>query len=316
MARKPRVHIPGGIYHVILRGNGGQRIFFGEADQRQLEALITEGIRRFGYRVHGYCWMPNHVHLLVQVGRIGLSAIVQNLSFRYTRWVNHRQQRRGHLFQGRYQAILVDADSYLLELIRYVHLNPVRAGLVADPAAYPHSGHRAYLGKADVPWLHRDWVLGQFASTESAAQRRYRRFIAAGMTEGHRVDLYQGGPDNRILGDDRFAEAVERTARREVRRHVPLERVVTAGAEVAAIALDRLCSASRDRASARARALVAYVVLAQDLGTLTALSRILQRDVATLSNGARMVREQLPEDAVLRERVAMLTRILRRRTTQ
>ena len=316
MARKPRVHIPGGVYHVILRGNGGQRIFFGEADHRQLEALIAEGIRRFGYRVHGYCWMPNHVHLLVQVGRIGLAVIVQNLAFRYTRWVNRRRRRGGHLFGGRYQAILVDADSYLLELIRYVHLNPVRAGLVADPSAYPHSGHRAYLGHADVPWLHRDWVLGQFASTESVARRRYRRFIAAGMAEGHRVDLYQGGPDSRILGDDRFAEAVERQARREVHRQVPLERIVAVGAEVADIALDRLCSVSRDRASARARALLAYVVLTQERGTLTALSRILQRDVATLSNGARMIRERLPEDAVLREQVAMLTQKLQLRITQ
>ena len=130
------------------------------------------------------------------------------------------------------------------------------------------------------------------------------------------MDLYQGGPDSRILGDDRFAEAVERQARREVHRQVPLERIVAVGAEVADIALDRLCSVSRDRASARARAVLAYVVLTQEQGTLTALSRILQRDVATLSNGARMVRDRLPEDAALREQVAMLTQKLQMKITQ
>jgi putative transposase len=311
MARKPRVHVPGGVYHVILRGNGGQRIFFSEADHRQLEALITEGIRRFGYRVHGYCWMPNHVHLLVQVGRIGLSTIIQNLAFRYTRWLNGRQRRRGHLFQGRYQAILVDADSYLLELIRYVHLNPVRAGLVADPGAYPHSGHRAYLGHAHVPWLHCEWVLGQFADTEGAARRRYRRFIQAGVSEGHRADLYRGSTDSRILGDDHFAEAMARQSRIPVRRAIPIERIVAAGATVVGIDQDRLCSPSRDRGSARARALLAYTVVTYGQATLTALSRILHRDVATLSNGAAMVRNRLAEDSVLRDQIATLRQRLR-----
>lgn len=316
MARKPRVHVPGGVYHVILRGNGGQPVFFGEADHGQLEALITEGVRRFGYRVHGYCWMPNHVHLLIQVGRIGLSAIIQNLAFRYTRWVNRRQRRRGHVFQGRYQAILVDADSYLLQLIRYVHLNPVRSGLVADPAAYPHSSHRAYLGQADVPWLHRDWVLGQFANTEAAARQRYRRFIEAGLAEGHRADLYRGGPDSRILGDDRFAESVERQGRKALRRPIPIERILAAGADVVGIDPDRLCSVSRDRGSARARALLAYVVVTHGQSTLTALSRIVHRDVATLSNAASLVRDRMSEDPVLRDHVTTLLQRLQISITQ
>jgi putative transposase len=316
MARKPRIHVPGGVYHVILRGNGGQPIFFGEGDHGQMEDLIADGVRRLGYRVHGYCRMPNHVHLIVQVGRIGLSAIVQNLAFRYTRWVNRHQRRRGHLFQGRYQAILVDADSYLLELVRYVHLNPVRAGLVADPAAYPHSGHRAYLGQTDVPWLHREWVLGQFADTEGAARRLYRRFIERGLAEGHRADLYQGAADSRILGDDHFAESIERSCQRPLRRRIPIGKIVAVGAEAMGIELDRLCSPSRDRALARARALLAYVVVTHGCSTLTALSRIVHRDVATLSNGAAMVRERLAEDPVLQERATTLEQRLQIPITQ
>lgn len=316
MARKPRVHVPGGFYHVILRGNGGQPIFFGEADRGQLGSLITDGTRRFGYRVHGYCWMPNHAHLVVQVARIGLSVIVQNLAFRYTRWVNRRQRRRGHLFQGRYQAILVDADSYLLELVRYVHLNPVRARLVTDPAAYPHSSHRAYLGRANVPWLHREWVLGLFADTEAAARHRYRRFIEAGVAEGHRAEFYRGEMDSRILGDDRFVESVERQGRKDSPRRIPLERIVAAGADVAAIAYDRLCSASRDRESARARALLAYLVVTHGLATLTALSRIVHRDVATLSNAARIFRDRLTDDPVVRDQVKTLAERLHIAITQ
>jgi REP element-mobilizing transposase RayT len=299
MARKPRIHVPGGLYHVILRGNAGQSIFFAEADIPHLEALLAEGIRRFGHRVHAYCWMPNHIHLLIQVSRIGLPAIVQNLAFRYTRWVNQRQRRRGHLFQGRYQAILVDADRYLLALIRYIHLNPVRAGLVSTPGDYPHSSHRAYLGDHSIPWLHTAWVLGQVAATISEARRRYRRLIAAGLSEGHRPELYRGTRDTRILGDDHFIESVERQARQAVSRRIPIEQFVKRVSAVLRLDPDALRSPSRERGLARARALMAYLVIEHGAGTLTALGTLLHRDVATLSNGARRIRDRLIEDPAL-----------------
>jgi REP element-mobilizing transposase RayT len=136
MARKPRVYFPGALYHVILRGNGGQTIFFDDKDRTRFCFLVQEGIERFGHRIHAFCLMSNHVHLAIQVGEVSLSRILQNLSFRYTRWVNGRQSRTGHLFQGRYKAVLVDADIYLQVLTRYIHLNPVRAGIVKEPEAY------------------------------------------------------------------------------------------------------------------------------------------------------------------------------------
>lgn len=104
MARKPRLHVPGGLYHVILRGNQGQDLFFSTEDRRELYRLIGDGVARFGHRVHALCAMTNHLHLAAQVGEVPLPPIVQNLAFRYTRWVNQRQHRMGHLFQGRYKA--------------------------------------------------------------------------------------------------------------------------------------------------------------------------------------------------------------------
>jgi len=162
MARKPRLHVVGGVYHVMVRGNGGQDIFFEKGDRFHLYLLIQEGLERYGHRVHGFCCMPNHIHFVMQVQDTPLSQILHNLSFRYTRWINTQQARSGPVFQGRYKAILVDADQYLLQLIRYIHLNPVRAGLVKDPVAYPWSSHRAYLGREELPWLSKDWVLSYF----------------------------------------------------------------------------------------------------------------------------------------------------------
>ncbi|MFO7813311.1 MAG: transposase [Pelovirga sp.] len=139
MSRKPRIHYPGAIYRVILRGNARQAIFFDEADRCRFSLLGQEGTARSGHRVVALCQLTNHVHLAIQVGDAPLSRIIQNPSFPHTRWINWQQQRCGHLFQGRYKAVLVDADSHLLELTAYIHLNLVRAGVVDKPQNYPWS---------------------------------------------------------------------------------------------------------------------------------------------------------------------------------
>ena len=116
--------------------------------------------------------MTNHVHLIVQVDQVPLSRLMHNLASRYSHRMNWRRTRSGHLFQGRFKAVLADGESYLLELVRYVHLNPVRAKLVARPEAYPWSGHRAYLGREPLAWLTTDWILGQFGTGPAQATAR------------------------------------------------------------------------------------------------------------------------------------------------
>jgi hypothetical protein len=152
--------------------------------------------------------MTNHVHLAIQVGDVPLSRIMQNLAFRYTRWVNWRQNRSGHLFQGRFKAVLVDADAYLLELTRYIHLNPLRARLVQSPEDYPWSSHNAYLGKVTIPWLTTDWVLAHFAPHPKQARDAYEDFFEQGVDGGH-VQAYHSGSanDSRLLGDDTFIDS-------------------------------------------------------------------------------------------------------------
>lgn len=146
MARQPRVHLSGGYYHVMMRGNLGRDLFFSKSDRSHFLFLCQEGIERYGHRIHAFCLMDNHVHLLIQVGFVPLPKIIQNLSFRYTKFINRQTKETGHLFQGRYKAILVDADAYLLELSRYIHLNPVRSGLSEKPDDFEWSSHRAYIG--------------------------------------------------------------------------------------------------------------------------------------------------------------------------
>ncbi|XSG84916.1 MAG: transposase [Methylohalobius sp. ZOD2] len=204
----------------MLRGNEGQRIFFKDEDRAHFSSLVAEGVERFGHRIHAYCWMDSHVHLAVQVAEVPLSRIMQNMAFRYTRWINRREGRYGHLFQGRYKAILVDADSYLRELIRYIHLNPVRAGLVEDPKDYPWSGHLPYLSGTGPEWLTTDWVLSQFHSHSETARARYAKFVMDGMGGSRRPEFQTGSAEGRLLGDDGFIERVLRQANQPVPKSV------------------------------------------------------------------------------------------------
>ena len=207
MARRPRIHHQGALYHVILRGNGKQDIFFDDQDRYRFYLLLQEGVERFQCRIHAFCLMTNHVHLVVQVEDIPLSRIMQNISFRYTRWINWCHNRSGHLFQVRYKAVLVDGDSYLLELVRYVHLNPVRAGIAASPDDYPWTGHKAYCGRETIPWLCSDLALGMLSRKRNAAISAYSAFVSDGIVEGRRGEFHgEGTADSRIFGDEEFVQ--------------------------------------------------------------------------------------------------------------
>lgn len=152
MPRQPRIHFPGAVYHVMLRGNGGQDIFLDSGDRSRFLFLLQQGVERFGHRIHAYCLMSNHVHFALQVANVSLSKIMQNLGFRYTQYFNRKLERSDHLFQGRFKAILLDEENYLLELVRYIHRNPVRAGMVKDLDEFVWSSHGCYLGAGATPW--------------------------------------------------------------------------------------------------------------------------------------------------------------------
>jgi REP element-mobilizing transposase RayT len=289
MARKPRLHENGGVYHVMLRGNGGQGIFFDDDDRYHFYLLLQQGIARYGHRIHGFCLMSNHVHLAIQVGEEPLAKIMQNLSFRYTRWVNRKQKRIGHLFQGRYKAIMVDRDTYLLELVRYIHLNPVRAKLVRQPQAYAWSGHRAYIGQEALPWLTTDWVFSQFGARLTASRKRYEAFAHEGQGEGRRDDFHRGGDnDQRILGDDRFAERMLNKPCTPTRR-ITLDKLIKMVGHEYRLTESDLASAGRERQASEARCVIGWLAQKSGLVTLTEVGKRFGRDVTTLSRGVRQL---------------------------
>jgi len=289
MARKPRIHYPGAVYHVILRGNAGDPIFFDDRDRYRLYLILQYAVEKFRCRIHAFCLMRNHIHLVVQVDEIPLSRIMQNISLRFTKWINHAQSRTGHLFQGRYKALLIDGDEYLLELVRYVHLNPVRAGTAATSEEYPWTGHRGYLGKEFIPWLTTDFVLPMLSPGIEQARNAYESFVRDGMGEGRRDEFHCGTCEGRILGDDAFAEETLVRANQKGERDYSLDEVVRAVCAHFQIPEEKLKAPGKVRPMTEARAVAAAVVQVSLHLRLTDLAKLLGRDVSALGKAAQRV---------------------------
>lgn len=181
MTRPLRIELAGGLYHVTSRGDRREDIYFNDADRLFWLTLLGAVCRRFNWRCHAWCQMTNHYHLVVETPEANLAQGMRQLNGVYTQHINRQHRRVGHVFQGRYQAILVERDAYLLELARYVVLNPVRAGLVAAPGDWPWSSWHATAGKETAPdWLETGWLLGQFHGSTDQARRAYLDFVRAG----------------------------------------------------------------------------------------------------------------------------------------
>jgi len=171
-----RIHVPGGLYHAVLRGNHREAIFHCRDDYQAFEAIVVAHLARYEARLHAYCWMPNHVHRAVQVGTAPLGRLMQAVASNYARRKQRSVPTTGHLFERRDRAKLVAADAYLLALVRYIHRNPVRAGLAGDPGEYAWSSHRAYLGLGRPRWLNTELTLALPGSPTSAPIEAYRRY--------------------------------------------------------------------------------------------------------------------------------------------
>lgn len=204
MSRPLRIAFPGAIYHVTSRGNARAAIFIDNDDKQQFLQLLAFCVVRFNWVCHAYCLMDNHFHLLIETPDANLQEGMRQLNGSYTQRFNRGHGRVGHLFQGRYKAILVERDSYLLELCRYLVLNPVRANMVAHAGQYPWSSYQATAGLATCPdWLHTDWLLGQFAKRKSNAQKKYSQFVIEGVQSESPWKKLQGQV---LLGDTSFVD--------------------------------------------------------------------------------------------------------------
>ena len=311
MGRRPRIHFAGAFYHVIARGNGGQKVFREDGDYRLYLKFLQEYKKRFGFYLYGYALMPTHVHFLIEAGETALSKVMQSLQFRYTRNINIKYRTWGHLFQGRYKAIICERDSYFLELSAYLHLNPVRAGLVEDPSKYPWSSYPSYMGQEKGDLVDRDFLFSQFSVKRSVARREYEQFVKSRMGQGHRDDFYKL-KDQRFLGPDEFVDDVHHRVKEEpsLFYELPIEEIVSAVEYTLGIAKYIFYSFTRSRQGAWGRAVVAFLGKKWGGYQLKRFAEHFKRDPAVMSKGVRGVEEKLTEDGAFARSVERMEKIL------
>jgi putative transposase len=190
MARPLRINYPGAFYHVTSRGNDRKNVFKSERDREKFIEYLDSATQRYDAVIHAFCLMDNHYHFLLETPSGNLPQIMRHINGAYTTYFNVKRARSGHLFQGRYKAILVEIDEYAKELSRYIHLNPVRAKMAKTPEEYKWSSYQFYIGAQKPPdWLYRNFILGYFGNKVSIAQKEYRKFVSILVSEKYSSPL-------------------------------------------------------------------------------------------------------------------------------
>ena len=213
MARAPRIQFEGAVYHLTSRGNCREDVFFSDQDRWVFLKILGKVVREHEWICHAYCLMTNHYHLLIETPRPNLSRGMHQLNGGYTQYVNHAHSRTGHLFQGRFKSILIQKDSHLIELSRYIVLNPVRAGMCAEPEDYMWSSFRATLELVRRPgFLKSERLLSQFSSNLDIARCSYRKFVSEGKMHKPWDDMLGSGLDltpTHVNGEENAKDEVE-----------------------------------------------------------------------------------------------------------
>lgn len=250
MPRQARLDVPGALHHIMVRGANQSALFEDEQDRARFLERLGEKVTEARASVYAWALMDTHAHILFKSGQEGISAVMRKLLTWYAQYYNRRHRRRGHLFENRYKSILCDEDHYLLPLIRYIHLNPVRAGVIKvlkKLDSYPWSGHSTIMEKTRHDWMDTAYVLSLFANRKRAARSAYRTFIAEGMGMGRIPELTGGGlirskggwsqvlsarrkgqaeeSDERILGSGDFVNAILKEAEEKTRAQLKLRRI-------------------------------------------------------------------------------------------
>ncbi len=288
MARRPRIHVPGGFYHVTLRGNHQQRIFFADTDRLLLNEIVARALEKFESRLHAYCWMDNHIHMLIEVGESPLGCLMRQIASGFARRMQRNLGTTGHFFERRYHARLVAIETYLKVAVRYIHMNPVAAGVVKDPRDYPWSSHRDYLN-GGRSWITTDFVLAVFGSTRSPAVAAYEAFLAdEPVVDWESALKTETGSTESLRGDTPTMREQPVTTNQP---RQTLDELVAEACRVFMISKDRLDSPVRDSVVSKVRAWIALHARKRAIATLSDVARRLNRTEATLRQAMRELAE-------------------------
>ena len=306
MARPLRIIYPGAFYHVTSRGNEKKDIFKSRRDREKFLEYLESAAERYGAVIYAYCLMSNHFHLFMQTPEGNLSQIMRHIIGAYTTYFNIKRKRAGHLFQGRYKSVLVEADEYAAELTRYIHLNPVKAGITAKADEYQWSSYRAYIGAVSTPeWLEPGLILGSFGNNEQVSRKNYRDFVEKLDIEAYESPL-KSAVGGSVLGSPDFIEEITETHLKErgadkdipALRHFsnkpPLEEIIEFARE--AISNEKL-----------ARQVCIYLCHKYSGVTLKEIAVKFDVGVTAIGEASKRIQKKMEEDKALKKLIGTLT---------
>jgi len=309
MPRQARLDAPGVLHHIMIRGIERRKIFTDDKDREDMLDRLAKLLPETQTACYAWVFIPNHAHFLFRTGVSPLATVMRRLLTGYAVSFNRRHKRRGQLFQNRYKSIVCQEDAYLKELVRYIHLNPVRAGIVENLKGlnrYPYCGHSAVMGRKKRPWQDVEYVLGYFGKTAKSAREAYFEYVSVGIGQGRLDELTGGGlvrsaggwsevkelrrqgqdhvmSDERILGDSEFVDAVlsqatERYERRyELKRHgYDLDRIAERVAEIYGMEPREILCRGKQQRRVKARSLFCYWAVGELGMSLRELARRLE----------------------------------------
>ena len=310
MARPLRIEFPGALHHVIVRGNERKAVFRDNADRSHYLERLAHYREKFGFHLLAYCLMDNHVHLAIETENVPLARIMACLQSSYTQYFNRRHARVGHLFQGRYKAFLVEKDRYAFSLLRYIHENPVKAGVTARPADHAWSSDRHYRHGKGPEWLDVDRLLAVLGRRRSAAIRAYRRLMREELTEPYEKLASWG---QAVKGDEGFADRAFRAVGEfpVVRRDLTVEAVAREVARREGIELAQMVSRGQGRPGSRGRAITAWA--GREVGgiSITRTAKYFRRDTSTMARSVGRFEAQMRDDRKMRASSDRLVQELR-----
>ena len=310
MPRSARIDIPGVLYHVIVRGIERRDIFLDDDDRLSFVQRLSSLLEKTSTSCLAWALIPNHFHLLLRTSEVKLATFMRRLLTGYAVVFNLRHERSGHLFQNRYKSLVCQEDAYMLELVRYIHLNPIRARIVPGIEKldhYPWCGHSVLMGKQDLKGQDTESVLGLFGTTVVKAKRGYKTFLADGIPQGKRSDLFGMflGPgnadvpvDSRILGDPEFVDEIRarEVSADRIEERTPIAVIAGNIAAELGIPIRAIAAGGRREATVKARSMVCFLAL-EEGHSVTHIARYLG-----MSRNGVMIAARRHESAMGRER--------------
>lgn len=316
MARQLRIEFEGAFYHVTSRGNQRERIFWDDKDREELKKIIKRTKERYKYLLHAYVFMDNHYHFLIETPYANIKQVMQNINTSYTVYINRSHDRVGHLFQGRYKAFLVDKESYLLELSRYIHLNPVRAGIAKRPEDYKWSSYREYIyGRSGEPITYTEDTLYSFSKKRAIAAKKYHKFMNAVI----KVESPFKEAVGNILGGEKFRERINRYLKgiqdkveiSDIKKIEPkhkLEDVVREVAEYYRLKEGELLR--RKRATEKQRKVVIYLSKVLSGSKNIEVGRVFGVTAQAVTNAVRDIEKTIEVDMKFGKQIAMIKKAI------